>query len=354
VIAHGALLAACGGGAGEQGAEEAIPIVARAVGHLERSEFVGLSGDIEAWRTANVGFLVPGLVASVGPREGDAVQEGQVLAQLDPRDYELNLELAAAQRERAEDEHARAQMVFQQNGIPENDFRKAETALRLARAGEDMASKKLADSRLLAPMSGVVASRSIEPGEQAGPGLPIFTLVQIDPLQVRVGVPEADIGRVAVGQRAAVSIPALGGVEIEGRVRLVGVSADPASRTYLVKIEVANPSRTLRPGMIAEVRIETDVMLDAVTIPGDAVVRDADGVPQVFVYFPDEERVYRRRVELGSVYGTEIEIRAGLEAADMVVIGGQHRVREGSLVVAQTQAAADAEGEGPEAPGSNP
>lgn len=321
----------------EGAADEAVPVLVREATVLERSEYVALSGDVEARRTANVGFLVPGVASSVGPSEGDPVTLGQVLAELDPTEYRLNLELTTAQREQAEDEHARAEMVFAEEGVSESDFRKAQTAVRMALAQEALAEKKLADTRLEAPISGIVAYRGIQVGEQGGPGQPVFTIVQVDPARVRVGVPEVDIGRVSVGQRAVVTIPALDGATFEGRVRLVGIAADPASRTYTAKVEVSNPDRVLRPGMIAEVRIDTDDMVRTVTVPGEAIVRDADGVTHLFVYFPEEERVHRRRVEVGTAYGTEVEIEEGLEGGEMVVIGGQNRIREGSTVAARLE-----------------
>jgi len=335
----GAFLASgCGGDEpAEPAASEPVPVLVQEVSTLERRAYVALSGDVEPRRSASVGFLVGGVVSRVGPSEGDGVERGDLLAALDSVDYHLNLEMAAAKHERAREAHARAEMVFAEDGMPESDFEEARTALRVARAQEGLARKKLADTRLTAPLSGVVARRDVEPGEQAGPGRPVFTVVQVDPVQVRVGVPEADIGRVAVGQSAEVTIPALEGASFEGRVRLVGIAADPASRTYTVKIQVPNPDRTLRPGMIAEVRIFTDDMVRRVTIPGEAVVRDADGVTYAFVYVPEEERVHRRRVEVGSGSGTEVEIEEGLEAGEMVVVGGQTRVREGSTVTAQTR-----------------
>lgn len=322
-----------------EAAGQSTPVIVRAVGQVGRADYVGLSGDVEAVRTANIGFLVPGLVATVGPREGDFVREGQVIATLDPRDYELNVELATAQRERAEDEYQRARQVFDQKGIPENDFNKAATGMRMARAQEAMAKKKLADTRIVAPMSGVIARRGVEPGEQAGPGFPVFTIMQIQPVQVRIGVPEAQIGRIAVGQRTMITIPSLRNRSFEGRVRLVGIAADPASRTFLTKIEVANPGNVLKPGMIAEVRIHSNQRVEALTIPAEAVIRDANGVMRVFVYEPKEERVFARRVDIGSALGQEVEVRSGLKRGEMVVIGGQHRVREGGKVTARVEPA---------------
>src|SRR5690606_16476297 len=121
-------------------------------------------------------------------------------------------------------------------------------------------------------------------------------------------------------QRATVTIPSLGDAVVQGRVSVVGIAADPASRTYSVKIEVRNSDRRIRPGMIAEVRVENDAMITALTLPAEAIVRDADGVTRVFVYDEGESRVHARRVEVGSAYGTEVEIRSGLEGGELVVV----------------------------------
>lgn len=338
VVSLAGLLTGCGGDDTLEGAEaQVVPVVVRAVANVDRPDYLALSGDVVGWRTVNVGFLVPGQVDSVGPSEGDEVRSGDLLAALDRTEYRLNVEMAEAQHERAEDEHTRAEAMFGENAIPENDYHKAITALRLARVQEDVARKKLADARLTAPMSGVVARRGIQPGEQAGPGVPVFTLVQVDRVQVQVGVPEAEIGRVAVGQRATLTVPALDDASFEGRVHVVGIAADPASRTYTTKIAVPNPRRILRPGMIAEVRVEGARRIQALTLPGEAIVRDVDGVTRVFVYFPDEERVHARRVVTGAAFGREIEVREGLTGDELVVIGGQHRIREGSRVVAEEE-----------------
>ena len=331
-----------GGNAQEPATDAAIPVLVRSPAHVQRSNFVALSGDVEGSRTANIGFIVPGVVSRVEVREGDQVSQGQVLATLDKTEYDINVELASAQRERAEDEYKRAKTMFESKGIPENDYNKAGTAVRMARAQEAMARKKLADTRLTAPMSGLLARRSIEPGEQAGPGMPVFSIAQIDPVQIRVGVPETEVSRIRIGDRATVIVPALRSANFSGRVRLVGVAADAASRTYTAKIDVPNGNRLLKPGMIAEVRISGSESVDALTIPAEAVVRDASGVLRVYVYDPKSLRAYGKRVTVGAAYGQEVEVKQGLGPNDMVVIGGQHRVREGSKVSARIVAGSEA------------
>ncbi|MEX2526718.1 MAG: efflux RND transporter periplasmic adaptor subunit [Gemmatimonadota bacterium] len=325
-------LAACDG-APPPGAEaDIVPVVLHTVQEREEPEYLLLSGDVEAWRTSRVGFQVAGVVASADVREGDRVRAGQLLASLDTEQYELNAEMSAAQADRAEDEFSRAERVFEGGGISANELHQASTAVRVARAQEAMAAKQLADARLTAPFDGIVAQRDLELGELGGPGRPVFTLMQLNPIQIRVGVPESEIGAVATGQRARIPIPALDGKVFEGSVRQVGVAADPASRTYLVRVQVQNPDMELRPGMIAEVELETSRTTTGVSIPAQAVVRGPDGVLRVYVYRPGDERVYTRRVVVGRTRGTEIEINEGLAEGDQVVVGGQHRVREGARV----------------------
>jgi RND family efflux transporter MFP subunit len=166
----------------------------------------------------------------------------------------------------------------------------------------------------------------------AGAGVPVFSIVSLNPARVRAGVPETDIGQIHAGRKAVISIPALGGIEFKGTVELVGVAADPASRTFTVKLLVPNPNLILKAGMIAETGIETGGVVQAIVIPGEAVVHDPQGSLLVYVYYPDRKRVYARRVETGAVRDRGIEITSGLSETDFIVMAGQHKVREGSLV----------------------
>jgi RND family efflux transporter MFP subunit len=165
--------------------------------------------------------------------------------------------------------------------------------------------------------------------------MPVFTIIAVDPVEARVGVPESAIGRVRTGQTVDVRIPSLNQANFSGRVRVVGVAADPVSRTYNVRIAVPNPNRLLRPGMIAEVSIKDGKATRMLTLPGEAILHDADGSALVYVFEAADNRVRSRRVQVGSVFGKEVEITSGLVGNEMVVVGGQHRLRTGALVKAR-------------------
>jgi RND family efflux transporter MFP subunit len=115
-------------------------------------------------------------------------------------------------------------------------------------------------------------------------------------------------------------------------VAIIGVAAEPASRTYTVKILVPNPGPVLLAGMVAEARIFGSTKIHALTIPAEAVVPDPQGAPNVYVYSPERKRVYARRVEVGQPVGKEVEIRSGLRGDEQIVVAGQQKLREGSLV----------------------
>lgn len=341
-------LSACSSGRkDESSAGSPIPVKIGTPREKEDHEAVSVSGTVASPDApSNVSFLVSGRVVGVGPREGDYVGRGQFLASIDPTDYRLALETAAAQTgiartayQRAEDEHRRMKMLFDSKSLAPNDYQKYKAAhesarqhLEQAAASEKLARKRLADATLCSPVSGFVSKRSVEPGQMASSGQPAFEIVKLDTVEVNVGVPETDIHLVRVGQKASVTLPALPGESFEGIVRIINVSADPQTRTFMTRISVPNPKHTLRIGMVAEARIRGDGMVKMLTLPIETVVRDPQGATMVYVYFPARKRVYAKRVETGAVYGREIEIRKGLTGEDSVILAGQERLRDGAVV----------------------
>jgi membrane fusion protein (multidrug efflux system) len=346
-------LAACSGDADKKQADAAaVPVVVGKIQTVQEREMISVSGTVNTPNSpVSASFLVSGKVIFVGPREGDHVKRGQILASIDPTDYQLDLAAAKAQTERAgveykraEDEHRRMKMLYDSNSLAPNDYEKFKAAYESAEqqydqslASEKLSRKRLTDATLYAPTSGFISKRSIEPGDTASTGRPVFEIVQMDPVEVNVGVPETDVHLVRIGQKAAITVPALPGKSFEGTVRIINVSADPNTRTYMTRITVANPENILRVGMVAEATIRGDRTVSMVTLPGDAVVRDPQGATQVYVYYPDQKRVYAKRVEIGTTVNRDIEIKSGLSGDEWIVLAGQTRLRDGSVVSASQQ-----------------
>ena len=145
-----------------------------------------------------------------------------------------------------------------------------------------------------------------------------------------------------VGQKAVVTIPALPGQSFEGTIRLINVAADPGTRTYMTRISLPNPDNVLKIGMVAEAKIEGDRKVSMMTVPGEAIVRDAQGATMVFVYYPEQQRVYSKRVKVGTLRGTEMEIKEGLSGNESIVLAGQDYLRDGVPVTIASRPAGNA------------
>ena len=374
-------LAGCGRKA-QVAADQPVPVRVRVPNRVRQPVSVAVSGTVEANVSAQGAFQIAGRVAKVFAEEGQAVSKGQVLAELDTTDYSNAYDAAQGQADAAravddkaqqgprsqelaqaridyeqwQDQYTRMKFLYDHKSLPANDFKKIEAGYQAAQqryemarqgtrvedkeaatgqfhaaaAQEHEAQKRLGDTRLRAPISGYVGMRHIDVGDTVGAGMPVISVLDLNPVKVRVAIPESEIGKVQEGARATVTIPSLDQKQFEGKVESVGVAADPASRTYSAKIAVPNPERLLRAGMVSEARIYSSSMVNAITVPGDAIVHDPQGVAQVYVYSPGRQRVYARRVDVGELIGDEVEILRGLTGDEQVVVAGQQNVREGS------------------------
>ncbi|MGC4055409.1 MAG: efflux RND transporter periplasmic adaptor subunit [Paludibaculum sp.] len=308
LLAAAGSISGCGSKTPVAGKEAAVPVRVRKPASVDRQAAIRAGGTVEARESAEIGFQLAGRVARVFVEEGQPLQRGQVLAELDPRDYQFGMDIASGESEaaaamaakasagtrkqdleqaraafeQADDEYRRMKTLYDRHSLAPNDFKKIEAQWRVAQQRLDEAregarvedrsaaegkarqaaanvrlnAKRVADTRLVAPLSGVVARRLTDPGEVVAAGMPVFAVMDLNPVRVRVGVPEAEIAKVQPGRPAVVRIPSMGGQEFPGKVELVGFAAEPQSRTFAVRILVPNPKLVLRAGMIAEAEIE--------------------------------------------------------------------------------------------------
>jgi multidrug efflux pump subunit AcrA (membrane-fusion protein) len=367
-------------------ADQPVTVRLRAPNHFQEPVSVAASGSVEANLTALTAFQVGGRVARVYVEEGQFVKKGQILAELDATDYRnaydsasgqaavaqaaalqakngvraQELEQARVDFERARDEYQRQKYLYDHQSLPALDFHKVEAAYlsseqrykmaqegtrfeekdasiakqQTAEADFSQARKRLSDCQLRAPITGFIGMKKVDVGDTVSVGNPVFSVLDLDPVKVRVGVPEAQIGKVRKGARTVVTIPSLDGRSFEGKVEAVGVSADSTSRTFTTKIAVPNHEHVLRSGMITESRVYSSAMINVLTVPAAAVVRDSRGVTLVYVYDNTRQRVFGRRIEVGDLVGDEVEIKSGLRPSDQLVVAGQQNVHEGSPVKA--------------------
>lgn len=297
-----------------------------------------LSGTLEAERSIGLSFGVPGTVEQVLVHEGEHVARGQALARLVATSYANSVGIAKAAADRAEDAHRRLEPMHQNHTLADVKMVEADTGLQQARLALAMARKNLDDTTLRAPEEGIIARRSVEPGAVASPALPSFVLVQTRTVLTSAPVPETQVARLRLGDRARVAVAALG-KDYEATVREIGVIADPLTRTYTVKAAVANPTGELRIGMLADLRVAVADGATGVAVPPAAVSIDDAGRHFVFVV-KEGSRLERRTVEVGGFAGEGTLLTGGLQSGETIVVSATPMLADGAVVTVSTLAVA--------------
>ncbi|HEX2090973.1 MAG TPA: efflux RND transporter periplasmic adaptor subunit [Longimicrobiaceae bacterium] len=308
--------------------EDAIPVTGT-LAPLERSE---------------VRARIEGDVMEVYVREGQPVSAGQLLARFEASDQAGEQRSARADVAAARSELGTAQWnleqtreLHSQGAVPERDVRLAEQAVAAARARVAAAearlqssSNRVGDTRVLAPTSGVVERRTVNPGEHVNRAASLFTLVRGDVLELAAAVPERSAAGVQVGQ--AVRFTA-NGRSFEGRVARIGPSVDPASRAVTVYVQVPNRDGSLKAGTFASGRIVARVVSDALVVPSTALHDGPEGSgPIVYRIRGDELEVAQVTTGLTDEAQGLVQIVGGLAEGDRIVVGNVGMLGKGMKV----------------------
>ncbi len=357
------LLAACGREPAPAAAEpeskrrpEVTVIVAQELGWTET--FVTY-GQIEPATSVQIVAALPGRVEKVLAAEGQAVEAGQALVKFeeDLRRTQLAQTKGNASAAKRAVADARKQLAEREGlartgTIPRAEVESAEITLRQAleryedlRASVRLASKDLADMEITSPVTGTVISRSIEPGESVLGGRELFTIATTDHLRLVTWVSEEHVNGLAIGAPVPVEVVGVRGLVFEGRVESVGMSADPETGNFEVRVALERSSAGLvRTGMTAHVRLDMTADPDAVVIPRSAVV-ERDRWRVVFV--ESEGVAHQVQAVLGIGSDDFVPVLEGLQAGDRVIVDGLAFVKDGvsvtpTVIPAPTPALAEA------------
>jgi len=313
------------------GNETPVAVVTATASRTKESKEISLSGNVEGYRTVRLGFMVAGRINYIGAEEGGQVFRGRLLASLDPESYAIAKELADIQVSQIQDEYDRLKQMHDRKSLTESDFVKISSGLQQAKAQQKLHEKNLIETKLFPPFDGVLLKKLAEVGEVTGVGLPIFAVSDIRKVKVSAFIPGNELQNIRIGEKAEVTIPSLGNI-FEGTIVEVGSAADPASRAFSLKIEVKNPGLLIRPGMIAEITVQSGLTDELLTIPVESVLHDYDGQSYIYVADTTKSSAYRRNISLGRLSGDRIEIISGLTENEIVVVGGQQKLVNGSVI----------------------
>ena len=291
------------------------------------------------------GFRVSGKIIERLINVGDRVEVDQTIARLDATDLKLAensaraaLAAAASRRDVANDNLERAKALLPKAIISQaaydtrrNELDAAVASLESAEAQLRQAVNAVSYATLKADKAGIVTAVTAEPGQVVSAGQAIVTVADAGETEIALAVPEQDAGRLAIGQWAKVTLWAGPRLSVDGRVREIGGQAEPASRTYPVRIAVAAPPQAMRLGMTATVTLRLEQEGAPMLVPLTALTESSDNAV-VFVVDPSKKVVRRTIVALAGTSEDGVRIASGLSSGDMVVTAGVQFLRDGMRV----------------------
>ena len=337
------------GGRGGPGgrAAAAIPVKGEKVTRADMNAYLETYARLEAEREVSVLARTTGLVEALTVEEGDRVRQGRVLVQLDKEELGLNLRQAQAAFEEAASNYERIKVLHEQRMVSQSEYETTRLRFANARLGLEESELNLTYADLTAPITGVITRRLVELGDLVRGNQEVFIIADLDPLLVRIFVPERRMYQLQPGQEATVAVEALPDREFGAKIRMISPEVDPESGTVKVTLEVAADG-LLKPGMFATVRIITARRPQTLIVPKKALVLETD---EDDVFLIAEGKVRRIAIELGFVEGDKVEVVSGLKEGDQVVTVGHEGLKDGAAVRLAGAGPAPAAGAGPDGGG---
>ncbi len=293
---------------------------------------IAATGQIEALQSIELRPEVEGRIVAILFREGQEVEQGASLFQVDSTELAAQVAQLAAQRDLAQQDLARTKDLVTQNAASAADLERAEATARGAEAQYRVQNTRLARTTVRAPFAGVAGQRFVSVGDYVTTSTRLVTLQTVTPQRAAFQVPERYAQALRPGQKVTFRVGAIPGRDFVGEVDFVDPVVQLPGRTILVKAGVPNPQRLLQPGMFIQARLVTAVRPNAVVIPEDAVV-PLQGTNVVWAV--KDGKADRRTVVLGVRTPGFVEVLSGLDAGTQVVVGGLELLAPGAPVMAR-------------------
>jgi membrane fusion protein (multidrug efflux system) len=309
------------------------------------NHFISATGTANPDREVTVKTTVSGVIDKIYVEEGDYVQAGQALADIDLKKFQLVVEQSNAMLAQAKAafnnanlELERKKTLFEKKAISEGMFDGVKTQYEASKAAYEMAQVGLKNSHLIfddakmaAPISGYIKSREKEAGEYVDAMMDnlLFVIIKTDPIRIRFSLPEKYAGMVKKGYKFSVTFNYLQEKSFEGFITIVPPSVDQSTRTLTVEGQIRNPNSLIKAGAFAEIKLSLNGSQKSLTIPSNAIISEQG---DKYVYKIVEGKAVRTKVIIGAENGEYIEILNGISLNDQIVTDGKSGIYDGASV----------------------
>ena len=328
--------AAPGTGGGVAATQAPVTVEVAAVERRAMAYDVSAVGSLVSNESVVLRPEIAGRIARIGFRDGEAVQRGAVLVELDSAVQRAELQQARAKLTLASANSRRTEDLFARNFVSQSSRDNARAELDLARANLDLAQARLDRTVIRAPFAGVVGIRSVSPGDFVQDGDALINLEDIATLKLDFRLPELYLDRVQQGQVLELRTDVLPDEIFAARVDAIDPLVDAQGRALRLRASLVNPGWRLRPGVFVRVRLVLAERPDVLVVPEAALVAAPGNVQ--FVYQVLEGKAQRVDVSTGMRRDAVVEIVSGLAQGAQVVSAGQLKLRDGTPVLVREQA----------------
>lgn len=324
---------ACGGGdevsENTEGDTPMIPVEISNVSRGNISAYYSNTATLEAEQEATVVSKVRGIIEEIYVEEGDKVQAGQVIAQIEDDQYQIEADRAKATLDRLYNDYQRNKELFDRELIAAEAFQNSQYEYESQKATYDLAALNLEYTSVRSPISGVISRRFVKEGNMIGTDQQMYRVTDFSPLQAILHIPEHEMSKIRKNQRAELRVDALPDETFIGHVERISPVVDSETGTFKVTVYVDETRDMLRPGMFGRVKIVYDTRENTRMIPKSAVISE-DLAESVFVI--KDSLAFKKNIQTGYTNGTNVEVVDGLDDGEIVVTIGQGSLQDSSKV----------------------
>ncbi|MBN2135534.1 MAG: efflux RND transporter periplasmic adaptor subunit [Acidobacteria bacterium] len=315
---------------GEGKGETAVPVKVVKVTRGDISSYIETTSTLEAEKEVDILSQTTGLVVDLKVEEGDYVKKNQVLLRIDDREAKAAFEASKATYEEREQQWARAQETYEKKITSKESFEQARYNYAKAEADLQTAKLRLLYTEVKAPFEGIITERLIHPGSMLSVNQKLFKIVDSTPLLARIYLPERELSKVKKGQPAELKLEAYPGKTFEAFIKMINPVVDPDSGTFKVTLEMKSDENLLRPGMFASVYLVTETHSNALLVPKQALLLEAE---KDTIFVVDGKFAYAEEIKVGFRDDKNIEILdSKIKVDSYIVVVGQDGINSGTEV----------------------